>query len=134
MLYIWHVTIPADTAQKSKIEEKKGVRNGIVIKIDVKFPPGCQGLVYATVSHRLTQLMPFNVTGAARGDDETVSGTVYWELKEPKPELILRGWSPDTSYEHRITFRVTILPKSLASMLPVIELLTKFLQRIGAIS
>lgn len=92
---------------------------------------GCLGYVSATLSHRLTQLFPFNADDAVVTDGETVQGSYYWELKESKPEIILRGWAPDASYDHVITFRVEILPKRIASMIPVIELLSRLLSRMG---
>jgi len=75
--------------------------------------------------------MPFNVAGSAAADDEKVEGSFYWEIKDPAPELILRGWSPDATYDHVITFRVNVMPKTVASMIPVINLLTKLLRRMG---
>ena len=78
-------------------------------------PPGCHGLVYATVSHRLTQLMPFNPDDAVRADGETVRGEYYYEISASEPELILRAWSPLTAYSHTVTVRVSITPAEVAS-------------------
>jgi len=75
--------------------------------------------------------MPFNADDAIVTDGETVKGSFYWEIKESKPELILRGWAPDASFDHVVTFRVEILPKRVASMVPVIDLLTRLLARMG---
>lgn len=133
MLYIWHLTVTAGTAQTSPAEQKVKSRTGVITKIDVKFPRGCHGLVFATVSHRLTQLMPFNAKGGAAGDDETVSGVYFWELKRGQTELTLSAWSPDATYDHVITFRVNVLPKRVATMIPVIDLLTRLLRRMGVI-
>lgn len=94
---------------------------------------GCHGMVYATVSHKLTQLMPFNPDEAVAADNETVRGSFYWEVTDPEPELTLRAWSPGTSYDHTITVRVTMLPKEVATFMPLIDLLTRFLTRIGVI-
>lgn len=133
MLYIWHVTVTAGTVQTAPAEEKVKVRTGVITKIEVKFPRGCHGLVYATVSHRLTQLLPFNAKGGAAADDETVSGEYFWELKKGQTELALRCWSPDATYDHTITFRINILPRKVATMIPVIDLLTKLLRRMGVV-
>lgn len=95
---------------------------------------GCRQVVYATVSHKLTQLMPFNQDDAVRADDETVEGSYFWEVTDPEPELILRGWSPGTLHDHTITVRVTVLPKAVATFGPIVDLLTKFLRRIGVVA
>lgn len=94
-------------------------------------PPGCRGFVYATVSHRLTQLCPFNSDGQIRTNAETVMSRYYWELKEPQPELILKGWAPSAAFDHVVAVRVEILPQRVASMIPVVELLTRLLSRMG---
>lgn len=126
--------IPADTSKAALVEQKKKIRTGIITHIEVLMPPGCHKLVYATVSHRLTQLMPFNPDEAVRADTYPVVGDYYWSVTESSPELILRGWSPDTIYDHTVSIRITVLPKAVASMLPLVNVLTKFLQRIGVIS
>jgi len=84
-------------------------------------PPGCHRLVYATVSHRLTQLMPFNPDDAVRADGETVRGEYYYEISESEPELILRAWSPLTAYPHTITFDVNMLPAEVAAPWQIIR-------------
>ena len=116
MLYIWHLTVPADTAETAKTEEKHPIRNGVVTKISVSMEEGCRGMVKATLSHQLTQLMPFNNDGyVALDGPPPEEGMYFWEVSEPKPELILRGWSPDTDHSHDVTFRVNVLPRELAA-------------------
>ena len=133
MLYIWHLTVTAGTEEKAPAEEKVTTRSGVITKLEIKFARGCHGLVYATISDSLTQLLPFNAKGGAAADDETVGGAYFWELLKSKPELILRAWSPDATYDHKITFRVNILPQKVATMIPVIDLLTRLLRRMGVI-
>jgi len=107
--------VPAATSKAALIEEKHKIRTGTITRIEVLMPPGCHKLVYATVSHRLTQLMPFNPDEAVRADSYPAVGDYHWPVTESSPELILRGWSPKTSYSHNVTFRVNVLPAEIAS-------------------
>lgn len=106
------------------------IQTGVITRIEVFMPPGCQGLNHATVSHRLTQLLPFNPDGDAAPDGETVRGDYFWEVKESHPELILRAWNEDDTFKHAATVRVNIMPKQVVAPYLVIKGLVDVLKRV----
>ena len=94
---------------------------------------GCHGMVYGTISHRLTQLLPFNPDEAVRSNGYSVPGEYRWPVTETEPELILRAWSPGTSFAHQVTFRANILPEEEVSLGPLTKLMTKILKLITGV-
>lgn len=92
--------------------------------------PGAHGYVRATVSHRLTQIYPWNPDGDARPTGETVQGDYHYEVSDSEPELILRCWSPGTTYDHVVTFRVNMLEPEVASPLQLIRDFVGILKRV----
>ena len=81
--------------------------------------------------HQEAQLVPLSRTEWITGDNEAVSFPEFFELWTIPYQLKFVGCSPDTSYPHTVTVRIAVLPKAVASMIPVIELLTRLLQRMG---
>lgn len=129
MLYEWHITVTADTEEASPIEEKVSIHTGVITRIEVFMPPGCHGMVYASVSYRQTALMPFNSKGGVATDGIPVTGSYHHEINDPQPKLTVRGWSPNTGFDHVVTIRVTILPKIVASMIPLMNTILGFLEK-----
>lgn len=76
------------------------------------------------------QLVPLSRGEWVTGDDETVPTDPYYELVETPTQLKFLGCSPGTAYDHTVTVRITVLPKAVASMIPLIELLTKIVHRL----
>jgi hypothetical protein len=79
------------------------------------------------------QLVPISKGEWVIGDDETVPTEGYYDFMDTPSELKFQGCSPGTSYDHTITVRVTVLPKPIASIMPLVDLLTRMLQRMGVL-
>ena len=78
-------------------------------------------------------MMPLSRAEWITGDNETVPMPTYYELPPGLSRLKFVGSSPEADFDHVITVRVTVLPKLVASMIPVINLLSRLLQRMGVI-
>lgn len=133
MLFTLEVTIPANTTEAAPSTETLKLAAGVITGISVKFPSGCHGLVGVRLKHEEAQLTPVGRSSWVSGDGETVLSPEYYDLGKSAKELEFVGVSPGTTYPHTITVRVTVLPKEVATVLPLIEVLTRFLQRIGVI-
>lgn len=131
MFYAWDITIPKDTSKAEPVSQDLPIATGIITRISVKFARGCHGLVGVRLNWQLFQLVPLSAGEWMTGDDEAVDFQEFFEVKEPNPILVFKGCSPGTSYSHSVTVRITVLPKRIASMIPVIQLLTRLLQRMG---
>jgi len=133
VLFAWDITVAANTLASNPSTQTLKLTRGVITKVDVKFPAGCHGLVSIRLLHEESALVPLNKDTWLTGDDETVPISEYFEFDTAPYSLKFVGKSPGTSYDHTITVRVTILPKEVATMLPLIEVLTRFLQRIGVL-
>ena len=133
MFYAWDITIDANTSVDKPKREVLPVTVGVITHIGIKFPRGCHGMVKTRLDRFKFQLVPLSAGEWVTGDNETVPFTEFFEIREVPPELVFYGCSPGTSYGHTVTVRVTVLPKRVASMIPLLELLTKMLRRMGVL-
>jgi len=134
MGYTWDITIPADTEESDPVVQRLELHPGIVTRIGVKFPAGCHGLVKVRLTRGgVFQVFPLSADEWVTGDDEEVVYTYFYDLTDRPISLEFVGISPGTTYAHTVTVRITVLPKAVASMMPLIEILTKALQRMGLV-
>jgi len=130
MSYAWDITIPAGTSESSPVEQILKVHKGVITKIEIKFPAGCHGMVKVRLFRWEAQLVPLNRDGWITGDDEPVTYNLYYELEDEPYQLKFIGASPGTSYDHTITVRIEILPKSVAMIAPALNRLVNLFKRI----
>lgn len=130
MDYWFSVTTPANTSKSEAIKTEMKVTEGIVTHVWIVHPRGCHGVAHATISDGLHQLWPTNPGESYYGDHFPMEFDEYYEVRRPA-KLYLHTWNLSESYPHAVLVRITILPKRVASMIPVINLLTRLLQRMG---
>lgn len=131
MFYAWDVTIPANKSASSPTEQTLKLTAGVITHVGVKFPAGCHGMVRVRLLHQTSQLVPLSRGEWVTGDDEEAETESYFELWTAPYSLRFHGCSPGTTYSHTVTVRVTVLPKAVASMLPLLEILSKLMHRLG---
>lgn len=134
MLFAWDIVVPANRLATAPLIQTLKLSYGIITKLDIKFPAGCHGLVNIRLLHEESPLIPLNKDTWLTGDDETVPCPEYFELTTAPYALKFVGKSPGTTYAHTISVRVTILPKTVASLLPLLDIFTRIAQRMGLIS
>lgn len=133
MNYAWDITVPANTLEKSPKEQTLKLTKGVITKIELKYPAGCHGMVKVKLLRYEHQLVPVNPVDWVTGDDEPVTFPEYYELKATPYQLKFQACSPGTDYPHTISVRISVLEKEIASIMPLVELLTKLLKRLGVI-
>jgi hypothetical protein len=133
MFFAWDITIPANTLRSEPYEQMLHLQRGIITRIDVKYPRGCHGNVGVRLFCHESLILPFSRGEWLTGDDEAVRADMYFPLEPIPYELKFHGHSEGCTYDHTVTVRITILPKTVASFIPVIELITKLLERMGVL-
>ncbi|MBW2559546.1 MAG: hypothetical protein JRE40_01700 [Deltaproteobacteria bacterium] len=133
MFFAWDITVSANTAEASPKTQILKLSKGVITRADIKFPSGCHGMVKVRLFRWEAQLVPLSRDEWVTGDGETVKTEAYYELVEMPYQLKFVGASPGTNYDHTITVRVTVLPKAVATFMPLVNILTKFFKRIGVI-
>jgi len=131
MFYSWDITVPADTPESAPLMQFLPLTKGVITNVNIRFPAGCHGLVKIRLLRFEHALEPLNRDDWITGDDEPINISEFYELKESPARLKFVGYSEGSFYPHVITVRVTVLPKNIASLVPVIDLLSKMMQRLG---
>jgi len=131
LFFAWDISVSAGTAEASPKTQTLKLTSGVITGVDVKFPSGCHGLVKVRLKHWESPLVPLSRGEWITGDDEAVRAPMYFELPKGPYELKFEAASPDASFDHTVTVRVSILPRAVASMVPLIEMLTRLFQRMG---
>jgi hypothetical protein len=131
MFYAWDITVPLSTPESDPVVKVLKLSKGVIVKVDIKFPDGCHGGVKVRLLRYEHQFIPLNRDDWVTGDAETVTTPEYFELSEAPAQLKFVGCAPETFYVHTITVRITILPKPIASLMPVMDLLSRMMQRLG---
>jgi len=131
MFFAWDITIPANRLETNPVVQTLKLTEGIITHIEVKFPCGCNGLAKVRLFCAEFQLFPLSRGEWVTGDDEAVRGDYYFPLKRAPGALKFHGCSPGSTYPHVVTVRITILPESVASWSPLIEIFTKIAKRMG---
>ena len=85
---------------------------GIIYKIEIQFPLGCGGLANCCINRSLTQLWPSNSGAGFSSDGFVISFDEVYELLYAPFELELYTWNLSTTYDHTITVRIGLTPKS----------------------
>jgi len=130
VFYAWDITIPANTLLTAPVEQTLKITNGVIVRISVKFPSGCHGLVKMRLLRWRFQVVPLSGGEWLTGDDETVDFPEYYEITKDPFELKFVGTSPGTCFPHSLAVRVVVLPKAVASFYPLAQALQKLLSRL----
>jgi len=124
-VYIVDITIPANTSQDNPISKEVVIKGEVLVRVEVRFPRGCRTLVHSICRYGQLQLYPSTKEATFHADGEVLRIPEYFELFESPMTLTIYGWSPNTRYDHTITWRFYTLPKIIAAP---IKVLTKLLE------
>ena len=96
------VTIPAGTAIATPLRVVPVFNDGVVTRIEMRWPPGPSGLVGLRVGHSSQVLIPFRVNTYLITDDELIS----WDLHNMPTanRWFIDGYNTDV-FDHTIQFR-----------------------------
>jgi len=135
VFFSWDITIPADTSEKDPLEKDLTLTHGVITRIDVKFPPGCHGLVKVRLFRFDSQLIPLTRDEWVTGDGETVPTALplHYELLEEPYALKFVGCSPGAQYKHTVTVRVNVMRPRPDPVEQLVELLRTLFERMGLI-
>ena len=104
MRFSFQLTVPANTPLLSPVLARAKMAKGRITTARVKFEAGCFNQVKIVVRDRLFQIVPAAGLVPLFGDNVNFRIPMNYNLIDPPYELGLFGWSPDTKYQHIITF------------------------------
>ena len=109
MFYEYHLTISPSTPQSTPATLNMPLDFGIIVQVEVEFPPGCYGLAGVRVIEREHQVFPTNDGEWFISDAYVIRFSPTHDLREPPYALRLEGYNDDTIYPHRITVRFAMI-------------------------
>jgi len=137
MLYTKTLTIPANTPSVSPVETTVVVKDPVIVRLGVFFPPGCAGMVKVAVFYGKLQIWPSKKGKWVSGNNVTIWDEPFFELPEKETTLTLKGYSPNTSYDHDITFYIIAQERVIAlwmkGIAKLVDTLTYFLKVVGIV-
>ena len=114
MLFVEEINVPAGTPEDKPVEQVIKLKPGVLTKIQVLFPFGCNAMVKVKILHGEKIIVPANPEKWLVGNGETVNITLALEHYDEPFQIKVLAASPGTSYEHTIYVRAEVLPEELA--------------------
>jgi len=126
MLYVFPITIPANTPQSAPTKTLLPLTAGTITHVMIQFPSGPVGLAHVFIRNGLNQVWPANPEAYFTSDDETIPWAEEYEMDTPPYQLQAYAWNTDDTYPHTITIRVELTPAAVEA-----SLLDQFKQLFG---
>lgn len=104
MRYDYSLTVAAGKSESSPAKSVVKLCHGNIVRVEVFFPAGQNGLVHAAILRYGHRLYPTNNDGSFIGDDKTHTITGSFPLLEVPYEVTLLGWSPGAALSHTVYF------------------------------
>ena len=114
MDYVVNLTVPAITAKASAVFEELRIPHGEINQVRVFFPPGCASLVHGRILVDDAQVYPSNLGSWYMGDGLSLVINDQLFLREAHQTVRFEGYNEDDTYQHVITFGLTVLPEIAA--------------------
>jgi hypothetical protein len=113
--YTKELTVPANTGAGTPASTTIDLPAGVLQRITIFFPPGCSRLTHVTIYDGATQVYPKTAsTDYAEDAKEVVINDMV--IYDAVKTLTLKGWSPGTSYQHKVTFNFQVQTAEELSM------------------
>ena len=114
MLFVASVNVPAGTPANNPVKKTIRLEPGVLRKVEIVFPFGCNCLVGVKIAHGEKIIIPRNAKEWVVGNGETVHIDTLLEHYDEPFELTIYASSPGTNYDHTVYFRFHVLDPELA--------------------
>jgi len=133
-VYTLDLKVPADTAETAPVKAEVEIEEGVIVKVEVIYPPGPQGMVHTQCLYGIRQLWPRPEGETFHLEDMKVEIPEHWTPPELPCILTVRGWSPGTRFSHTITWMFYTLPRPLAAPWVILQDFVLILKRLMGIA
>lgn len=106
MIFSFRKTFNAATTELTKQEFLLAVVKGLVYKLEIRFVPGCSGLLYLEFYYSGSKLWPKNYAGYFSGNDEIITFDETQFLSVDPAIIILKGYNLDDVWSHDVMIRI----------------------------
>jgi len=113
-LYVVELQVPANTPDIDPVKKEVYVEGGVIVWVEVHFPPGVAAKVKTALFSGHYQIFPRPFGTWLTGDGETIRAELFHVLEARSAKLTVYGKSPGSLYPHTIIWRINVLPKQIA--------------------
>lgn len=132
MFYDFAITVPANTAEASPVNEDLKLAHGIIHRIEVEFPVGCRKSTHCRLLHHSFGHLPTNPQGSFATDGYVIVITSPIEFYTRPYTIKAICWNLATDYPHTVTLRFDIVESKWALLLMnLLKRLDKLLSFMG---
>lgn len=132
MFYEWAVAVPANTTESSPVTQVMKLTLGVITRVEVQFPHGCNGLAHCKILHEESQKWPTPPSTSMASSGHAIQIDENFDLDTEPYSLKAICWNEDNTYQHTIYVRVGVLRGQFAvTIFKVFEGLEKMLKLIG---
>jgi len=129
MHYSYEGTVlTTNTVTNPKVVEMK-LGAGILKRVVVDFPAGCNKHVKAFIMDRAVQVLPTNPEGFYSYEDYKVTADVYIPISTENNTLWLYAWNVDASWPHTISCLLDVESPDEPNIYRVLESFSGLLER-----
>jgi hypothetical protein len=110
MLYVFPVTIPANTLASNPVIQDLPLTAGTITRMMLQYPAGALGLDHLVIRDGLYQVWPSNPEANFSTSDEIITWLEEYVLDTTPYDLTAYAWNLDDTYPHTITIRIELQP------------------------
>ena len=111
MIYAATITTPANTFPAAELMTRLNVALGLVVKLEVFFPPGSSGLLHARICDGSYQAFPATPGTDFFGDNLTLSFEELYDKSADPPSFDVWTYNLDDTYAHVLQVRMMVVSK-----------------------
>jgi len=130
VIYEYDLAVPANTLAGAPVSVDMALSPGIIHRLEVGWPAGCNNMVLISIRSGLHQVWPTNPDGYLKGNMYTLSIPVWHDLGEGPATLTAYGCSPGAAYDHAVTIRLAVQRREILqppdTTKPILERLNRW--------
>lgn len=114
MWFHYTLPVPAGTLEDAPVEKELNLTHGVIKHISIPWDAATNGLVKVRILRFRHQVFPINSDEPACGQGFVEGGEEHIELLEFPYVLKALGYSPDCTFDHKVTILINVLPLEVA--------------------
>lgn len=109
MNYAFSITTPKKETPPVVYKTVMPLPRGIVVGVEIQFPPGSYGLLHIHINRAVHQVWPHNSDANYIGNDQVIMIPAQYKLLVDPMQFEAYTWNEDTAYPHLVIVRFDVL-------------------------
>lgn len=121
---------PANTTRANPVRKDMKLATGIIHFVEIRFPPGCKGLVHLQVRQVEHPTWPKDQTESIKDDNHAIRFNEFLKLDPGLTTLTALTWNTDVRHPHTPIIRIGLLqPGELFPEVSLADLIRMFFKQ-----